>query len=32
MKLKKPMHGIQYYRSPTPLKDEWQTDLENIKN
>lgn len=31
MKLKKPMHGIQYYRAPTPLKDEWQTDLENIK-
>lgn len=31
MKLKKPLHGIQYYRSPTPLKDEWNGDLDNIR-
>ncbi len=23
--------GIQYYRAPTPLPEEWEVDLENIK-
>ncbi len=25
------LHGTQYYRSPTPLKNEWEGDLDNIK-
>ncbi len=25
------IHGIQYYRSPTPLKNEWEYDLDNVK-
>ncbi|MBP1597633.1 MAG: hypothetical protein H6Q05_3010 [Acidobacteria bacterium] len=24
--------GIQYYRAPTPLPEEWQTDLPRIRD
>lgn len=24
-------YGVQYYRQPTPLKDEWEEDIKNIK-
>lgn len=25
-------YGVQYYRQPTPLPDEWEKDLKNIKD
>ena len=26
------IHGTQYYRSPTPLPEEWEGDIQNLKN
>ena len=26
------LYGTQYYRSPTPLKEEWEGDLANLQN
>ena len=26
------IHGTQYYRSPTPLEDEWEGDIQNLKD
>ena len=26
------IHGTQYYRSPTPLKEEWEGDIKNLKD
>ena len=25
------IYGVQYYRAPTPVREEWAQDLENIK-
>ncbi len=25
------VHGVQYYRSPTPLPEEWETDIPNFE-
>ena len=26
------IHGTQYYRSPTPLPEEWEGDIQNLKD
>lgn len=26
------IHGTQYYRSPTPLREEWEGDIKNLKD
>jgi beta-galactosidase GanA len=26
------IHGTQYYRSPTPLPEEWEGDIANLEN
>ena len=26
------IHGTQYYRSPTPLEEEWEGDIQNLKD
>ena len=26
------IYGVQYYRAPTPVREEWAQDLENIKS
>ena len=26
------IHGTQYYRSPTPLEDEWEGDIQSLKD
>ena len=25
------LHATQYYRAPTPLPEEWETDIENLE-
>ena len=30
--MKKMLYGTQYYRFPTPLKDEWEQDISNMNN
>ena len=30
--MKKMLYGTQYYRFPTPLKDEWEEDITNMEN